>query len=101
MLRTLRNLTVPAVAVALLMLAAGRSEAQWTRPYVNGSPYSYYMTPGSGYYTPGMWTHPNLYTPAFTFGPAYTYYQPYTYSYSMPSYSYRYYSAPRPYGWYY
>jgi hypothetical protein len=105
MMRTLGNLVVPVAAVAFLMVAAGRSEAQWTRPYSNNSPYSYYRTPGSGSYTPGYWTHPNLYRPAFTFAPAYiysapAYATPYTSSYSVPNYGYRSYT-PTPYGWYY
>jgi hypothetical protein len=104
MLRTLRNLIVPVVAAGLLLLTAGRGEAQWSRPYVN-SQYSYYTTPGSGYYTPGFYSYPSLYAPAVIYSPVYTYYpysysRPYSYSYSMPSYGYRY-SAPRPYGWYY
>ena len=95
MSRLLCKLVLPVTAVALLLVAANRTEAAW---YYSTPYYGSYYTPSYSYYTPSY-----SYYPSYRSYPSYSYYAlsysyyPYSNYYYYPGYTYTY----RPYSYYY
>jgi hypothetical protein len=82
MFRKPRGITAPLLALALLAVFAGRSEAQYV--YYSSPAVSYYYTPRVAYYTPAV----SYYTPAVSYyTPAVSYYTP-AVRYYAPAVSY-------------